>query len=202
MKNGVPMQLIFAVGVVVIGGGFLAAEYFLVKWYPRYQQQVNEQTLKLLPYRNDALGIQMQVAAGIYGRVESFPGGVRIFRPRLLGDGPSLTITSEPNPGRASEFSPQVLAVWQTDGVQKGIPRYGFEHTAIMNRDAVLIWQSKDHIMVLTARVISPDRMVEADCSVGSESEALFMAGCDESVRTLKVAGPEPPASVEEVTGP
>src|SRR5438046_8662870 len=137
MKNGVPMQLIVAVGVVVIGGGFLAAEYFLVKWYPRYQQQVNEQTLKLLPYRNDALGIQVQVAAGIYGRVESFPGGVRIFRPRLLGDGPSLTITSQPNPDRAPAFSPQVLAVWQTARGQEGIPRYGLQHTAALNRRAV-----------------------------------------------------------------
>ena len=200
------MQLIVAVGVVVIGGGFLAAEYFLVKWYPRYQQQVNEQTLKLLPYRNDALGIQMQVAAGIYGRVESFPGGVRIFRPRLLGDGPSLTVTSQPNPDRAPAFSPQVLAVWQTDGVQKGIPRYSFEHTAILNRDAVLIWQSQNRSLALTARVISPERIVQVDCSPGGENEALFIQACESSARTLKVAGPEPaakpPVGVEEVIAP
>ena len=200
------MQLTFALGVVVIGGGFLGAEYFLVKWYPRHQQQVSDQTLKLLPYRNEALGIEMQVAAGIYGKVESFPGGVRIFRPRLLGTGPSLTVTTQPNPERAAEFSPQILAVWQTDGVQKGIPRYSFEHTAILNRDAVLIWQSRNRSLALTARVISPERIVQVDCSPGGENEALFIQACESSARTLKVAGPEPapkpPVGVEEVIAP
>ena len=206
MSKGLPMQLTFAVGVVVIGGGFLGAEYFLVKWYPRHQQQVRDQTLKLLPYRNEALGIEMQVAAGIYGKVESFPGGVRIFRSRLLGTGPSLTITTQPNPERAAEFSPQILAVWQTDGVQKGIPRYSFEHTAILNRDAVLIWQSQNRSLALTARVISPERIVQVDCSPGGENEALFIQACESSARTLKVAGPEPaakpPVGVEEVIAP
>ena len=206
MSKGLPMQLTFALGIVVIGGGFLGAEYFLVKWYPRHQQQVRDQTLNLLPYRNDALGIEMQVAAGIYGKVESFPGGVRIFRPRLLGTGPSLTVTTQPNPERAAEFSPQILAVWQTDGVQKGIPRYSFEHTAILNRDAVLIWQSQNRSLALTARVISPERIVQVDCSPGGENEALFIQACESSARTLKVAGPEPapkpPVGVEEVIAP
>ncbi len=31
-------------------------------------------------YRNDSLGVDMQIAAGLYGEVESFPGGVRIVR--------------------------------------------------------------------------------------------------------------------------
>jgi hypothetical protein len=206
MKTGIPMQVTVALAILVLGGGFLGTEYFLVRWYPRHQQRVSEETLKLLPYRNDGLGIEMQVAAGIYGKVESSPGSVKIFRSRIFRDGPSLTVTSQPNPDARAEFSPQVLAVWQTDGVEKGIPRYTFEHTAIMGRDAVLIWQSKNRTMTLTARVISPDRIVEADCSVGSEDEALFMQACEASVRTLKVAGPEPggrpPAAVEEVTGP
>ena len=205
MKKGIPMQLIVALGILLLGGGFLGLEYFLVKWYPRNRLQVTEATLELLPYRNDGLGIEMQVAAGIYGKVESAPGSVRIYRPRLLGAEPSLTIASQPNPDHAAEFTPQILAIWQTDGVTKGLPRYRFERTTVNQRDAALIWQSRDRIMTLTARVISPDRIVEANCSAGSEDEALFMQACDESVRTLKVAGPEapakPPEGIQEIPG-
>ena len=47
--------------------------------------------------------------------------------------------------------------------------------------------------MVLTARVISPDRLIEASCTPGTlDDEALYMQACEASVRTLKVAGPEP----------
>lgn len=199
------MQWIVGILIVVLGGGFLAVEYFLVKWYPRHQAQVSENTLRLLPYQNDGLGIEMQVAAGIYGKVESFSGGVRIYRPRLLGAGPSLTITSQPNPDHTWEFTPQSLAVWETDGVTKGIPRYHFEKTTINNRDAVILRQSRDRTMLLTARVMSADRIVEAVCSVDGEDEALFLQACDESVRTIKLAGPEPPVKVtpgiQEVPG-
>src|SRR5579863_7412412 len=164
MKNssGVSTQLIVALVILLAGGGFLGVEYFLVKWYPRHQLRVNEETLKLLPYQNDGLGVDMQVAAGLYGKVESFPDGIRIYRWRLLSADPSLTITSQPNPEHAAPFAPQVTAVWETDGVQKGIPRYHLEETAIENRDAVLIWQAKDRIMTLTTRIISPDRIIVA----------------------------------------
>jgi len=207
MKNdGFSMQWIVGILIVVLGGGFLAVEYFLVKWYPRHEQQVTENTLKLLSYQNDGLGIEMQVAAGIYGKVDSFGGGVRIYRPRfLVSVGPSLTITSQPNPDHTWEFTPQILAVWETDGVTKGIPRYHFEKTTINNRDAVIIRQSRDRTMILTARIMSADRIVEAVCSVDGEDETLFLEACDESVRTLKLAGPEPPIKVpqgiEEVPG-
>lgn len=205
MKKGLSMQSTVALAILILGAGFLALEYFLVKWYPRHLLRVTEATLELLPYRNDGLGIEMQVAAGIYGKVESAPGSVRIYRSRLVVTGPSLTITSEPNPDHAAEFTPQILAIWQTDGVTKGLPRYRFERTTINQRDAALIWQSRDRIMTLTARVISPDRIVEAVCSAGSEDEALFMQACDESVRTLKVAGPEappkPPEGIQEIPG-
>ena len=199
------MQWIVGILIVVLGGGFLAVEYFLVKWYPRHQAQVSENTLRLLPYQNDGLGIEMQVAAGIYGKVESFSGGVRIYRPRLFGAGPSLTIASQPNPDHTWEFTPQILAVWETDGVTKGIPRYHFEKTTINNRDAVILRQSRDRTMVMTARIMSADRIVEAVCSVDGEDEALFLQACDESVRTIKLAGPEPPVKVtpgiQEVPG-
>jgi len=199
MKREFPTQLIVGLLIVLVGGGVLAGEYFLVKWYPRHKQRVTEETLKLLPYRNDSLGIEMQVAAGLYGRVNNFPGGVRITRPKFWSIGPSLTITSQPNPDQATEFSPQVLAKWQTMGAYEEIPRYHFERAKINKRDAVLIWQYKDRAMLLTARVISSDRLVEAYCTPGQADEAVFMQACESSVRTLKVAGPEPPPPAQPV---
>ena len=178
-----------------------------VKWWPLHNERVTEKTLQLLPYENDGLGIKMQVAAGIYGKVKSFPGGVRIYRPRLIGSGPSINITSQPNPDHSFEFSPQILAIWETDGVQKNIANYRFEHAQVMNRDAALIWQPKNRRMMLTLREISPDRIIQAECTAGDETnEALYMQACDSSLRTIKVAGPEPPPQpepgVQEIPGP
>ena len=186
------MQLIVGLAIVIIGGGIVVGEYFLVKWYPRHEQRVNEETLKLLPYRNDTLGVEMQVAAGIYGKVADFPGGVRIDRSKFWSMGPSLTITSQSNPGQDAEFSPQVLARWQTQGVTEEIPSYRFEHTKINKRDAVLIWQYKDRVQYVTARVISPARIVEATCTAGRAGEDLLLQACEESLRTIKVEGPQP----------
>jgi hypothetical protein len=194
MKMESRIQLVVGLLVVVLGGGVLGGEYFLVKWYPRHEQQVHEDTLKLLPYRNDSLGIELEVAAGLYGKVEGFPGGVRITRPEFWRIPAALTITAQPNPDGTFEFSPQILAKWQTQGTYEDIPRYHFEHTKINKRDAVLIWQYKDRAMLLTVRVISSDRLVELYCTPGREDEPLFMQACESSVHTLKVAGPEPPA--------
>ena len=193
MKREISTQLLVALGIVLLGGGILGGEYFLVKWYPRHQQRVQEEALKLLPYRNDSLGIEMQVAAGLYGEVENFPGGVRITRPKFWSIPPSLTITSQPNPDGTFEFSPQILAKWQTQGTYEDIPRYHFEHTRINNRDAVLLWQYKNRAMLLTVRVISSERLIEMYCTPGREDEELFMQACEATVHTLKVAGPEPP---------
>lgn len=206
MKKEIPLQLIVGLMILLVGAGILAGEYFLVRWYPRHQQRVMEETLTLLPYRNDALGIELQVAAGIYGKVQPFPGGVKIFRPKFWSIGPSLTITSQPNPDRAAEFAPEVLAKWQVQGTYAEIPRYHFEHTKIMNRDAVLIRQFENRSMLLTARVISSERIIEADCTPGRADEALFMQACEASLRSMKVAGPEPPlpatTGVMEIAAP
>lgn len=193
------MQLLFAFGVLILGGGILVGEYFLVKWYPRHQQRAQEEALRLLPYRNDSMGIDMQVAAGLYGKVENFPGGVRITRPKFWSIPPSLTITSQPNPDGTFEFSPQILAKWQTQGIYEEIPRYHFEHTKINKREAVLIWQYKNRAMLLTVRLISSERLIEMYCTPGREDEALFMQACESSVHTVKVAGPEPPAPAPPV---
>ena len=204
MAKEIPSQLKFALMVVVIGTVLLGGEYFLVNWYPGHQQRARDETLQLLPYQNPGLGVDLQIAAGIYGKIESFPGGVKIYRPKFWSIGPSLTLTSQPNPDGAVEFSPQVLAKWQTAGVYQEIGRYHFEHTKINNRDAVLISQLKDRYMVMTVRVLSPDRMVEANCSPGSEDEALYLQACEESLRSMKVAGPVPPPTptpgVQELT--
>ena len=193
MKKHIPTQLIVGLGILLIGGGIVGGEYFLVKWYPRHKEAVKQETLALTSYKNDGLGFEMQVAAGINEKVEPFSGGVRIFSPRFWSTGPSLTITSQPNPDQSAEFTPQELAIWQTDGVQHNLWRYDYEHTQINDRNAVLIWQYKNHAMMLTARVISPDHIVEANCTPGSADEILYMEACKESVLTIKVAGPPSP---------
>ena len=203
MKKQIPTQLFVGLGILLVGGGIILGEYFLVRWYPAHRAGVIRDTLRLTPFKNDGLGVEMQVAAGIDEKVEAFSGGVRIYSPRFWSTGPSITVTSEPNPDHSGEFTPQTLATWQTDGVQHGLLRYTFEHTRINDRDAVLIWQYEHREMVLTARVISPDRIIEASCTPGSADESLYTQACDESVRSLTVEGPpspQPPvAGIEEV---
>ena len=99
------MQVKFALGIILIGGTALLAEYVLVKWYPYYEGYNASKVLKALPYQNATLGVDMQVAAGIYGKVDDFPGGVRIYRSRLFSRGPALIITSQSNPNNVEEFS-------------------------------------------------------------------------------------------------
>ena len=180
-------------GILLIGGGIVGGEYLFVKWYPKHKEAVKSVTLAPISYKNDDLGFELQVAAGIDEKAEAFSGGVQIFSPRFMTAGPFLTITSQPNPDKTGEFTPQELAIWETDGVQHNLWRYDFQHTRINDRDAVLIWQYKNHAMQLTARVISPDHIVEAICTPGSADEVLYLQACEESERTLKVAGPPSP---------
>ena len=189
------MQFIVGLGILLIGGGIVGGEYFLVKWYPKHKEAVRTRTLAPTTYKNDELGFELQVATGFNENSETFPGGVRIFAKKFLTAGPSLTITSQPNPDKKAEFTPQELAIWETDGVQHKLWRYDFQHTRINDRDAVLIWQYRNRAMLLTARVISPDHTVEANCTPGSAEEALYLQACEESLRTIKVAGPPSPES-------
>lgn len=187
------MQLTVGLGILLIGGILVGGEYFLVKWYPGHKQRVADEVLALKPYQNQQMGVDMQIAAGIYGKVEPFPGGVKISRSKFMSVGPSLTLTTQPNPDKTFEFTPEILAKWQVRGTYEEIPRYTFEHTKIQNRDAVLIWLQKDRMMHLYAHIISPERIVEADCTPGKADEALYLQACQESLSTIKVAGPEPP---------
>jgi len=192
MKWKMPTQMKWALAILIIGGGALAGEYVLVKWYPYYQGYRADKALKLLPYQNTDLGIKMQVAAGLYGKVDDFPGGVKIYRSRLLGNGASLTITSQANPGHTDEFSPQILAQWQTKGTYQHIADYRFERTKIQGRDAAIIWQSRGTAMMVTAHIISRDHIVEANCLTGPFDTSLYLNACESSLRTIKVAGPPP----------
>ncbi len=194
MKKKIPTQIIVGLGILLVGGGIAGSEYFLVKGYPAHKEEVIKKTLALTSCNTDDLGFEVQVAAGINEKSELFSGGVRVFSPIFWSVGPSLTITSQPNPDQSAEFTPQQLAKWETEGVADELPRYHFEHTRINDRDAVLIRQYKNRAMLLTARVISPDHIVEANCSPGNADEDLYMQACDESVRTIKVAGPPSPS--------
>jgi hypothetical protein len=193
MKKPIVSQLILAVSILIIGGGLVGGEYLLVKWYPGHHQRVSEETLKQRPYHNDSLGIDIQMANGLYGNVETFPGGVKISRSKFWSVGPSLIITSQSNPDQTWEFSPQVLAKWESKGAVEDLPLYHLERTKINNRDAMLIRQLKGRYMHLTARIICRERIIEADCSPGGEDEVLYMEACDETLRTIKAAGAEPP---------
>jgi hypothetical protein len=195
------MQLTIGLGILLIGGTMVGGEYLLVRWMPKHKQQVADEVLAGLPYHNEAMGLDMQIASGFYGKVEPFPGGVKIYKSKFMNIGPSITLTQQPNPDKTFEYAPELLAKWQTRGVYEDIPRYSFEHTKINKRDAVLIWQQKDRMMVLTAHIMSPDRIVEASCTPGKEDEVLYLRACEESLRTIKVAGPEPPEEppVQEV---
>ncbi len=205
MKKQISFQWIVGLSILLIGGAFLAGEYYLVKWMPKHRENVKEDTLKPAPYKNELLGVEIQIASGFMGKTEEFPGGVRISNPKFMGIGPSITITAQPNPDASHEFDPRSLARWQTDDVYMQVPRYGFARLKINGRDAVIITQFKNRAMLLTARVINPDRIVEVNCTPGQEEENLYMQACDQTVRTLKVAGPElppPPAPVYELGPP
>ncbi len=192
-KVKISAQLVVALAILVIGGGLVGGEVLLVKWWPAHKQRVADETLAPVPYHNDSLGLDVEVAAGIYGKVAPFPGGVKIFQPKFMSAVPSLTITAQPNPDKTFDFSPEILAKWQTRGVMEEIPRYSFEHTKINHRDAAMIWQLKDGMMWVTAHIMSPDRIVQADCTPGKEDETLYLQACEQSMRSIKLAGPLPP---------
>ena len=193
MGKKIPNQLILAISILIIGGALVGGEYLLMKWYPGHRQRVSEETLAQRSYHNEALGIDMQISSGLYGKIEAFPGGVKIRRSKFWSVGPSLAITSQPNPDHTWEFSPEELAKWETKGVTEDLPLYHLEHTKINNRDAMMIRQLLGRYLHLTARILTQDRLIEADCSPGDEDETLYMEACDETLRTIKVAGPEPP---------
>jgi hypothetical protein len=194
MKFRAPTQLVVALAIIVIGGGAVGAEYVLVKWYPIHRQAVTESLQKMLPYENQSLGIDMQVAAGIYGKVQAIPDGVRIYRPEVFGPVPSLTIVSQPNPDGATEFSPDILARWETDGVTHHIPGYLYDpyQTQINGRNAAVISQIKNQMTVLTAHLISKQRILQVDCAPGVDDQDIYVPACRATINSIKLDATPP----------
>jgi hypothetical protein len=197
MKFRASTQLIVALAIILIGGGALGAEVLLVKWYPIHKQAVTDALQKMLPYQNPKLGIEMEVAAGIYGKVQDIPDGVRIYRPQVFGPVPSLTIVSLPNPDGATEFSGDLLAQWETAGATHSILGYFYQHTQINGRNAALIHQPRNHMTVLTAHLISPQRILQVDCIPGADDQDIFVPACDSTVYSIKLDGVPPPPPTE-----
>jgi hypothetical protein len=199
MKLRIPTQLIVALAIVLIGAGAIGGEYLLVKWLPHHEQNVKDAAQRLLPYQNPSLGIEsMGVAAGIYGRVEDSPGGVHVYRTKFLGGGPSITITSQANPDGATDFSEQLLAQWEAIGANTGIPRYNFEHTQVNGHNIAFVWQlQRNNQMLVTAHLISPQRIIQLACTPGAEDERTYMEACEATARSIKLSGPQLPPPQE-----
>jgi hypothetical protein len=199
MKLRMPIQLTVALGIILVGVGALGGEYVLVKWMPHHEQNVKDEVQRLLPYQNPGLGIDsMGVAAGIYGTVVDSPGGVRIYRKELLGGGPWLTITSQANPDGATDFSDQLLAQWQALGANLGILRYHFDHIQINEHNAAIVWQmQRNGQMLLTVHLISPERILQVECSPGVEDEITYTEACEATAKSIHLAGPPLPPPQE-----
>jgi hypothetical protein len=179
------------IGIVVIGAALLASEFFLIRWYPGHKERKEQQELSLLPYQNSGMGLQMHIASVIYGKVREGSQGITVYRPRLLGRGPSIVISLKPN--TSSQFTPELLAKLETAGVENNLLGYNFQHLTLDNRDAILISQydvaSKS--LNITAKVLAPDRMIEAVCNTGSGAEQeLYTEACDESLKSIQLSGP------------
>jgi hypothetical protein len=199
MKREFSPQFIFALVILLGGGAVVGGEYLLVKRYPEYRQRKIDEALELRPYKNDTLGVEMGVAAGLHNKVEDFAGGVRFSGWKFWGTNPTLSLAARPNPEGTHNFDPNTLAKWQTAGTYQEIPRYRFQRTEVNGREAVIIWQWKGRAMHMTARVISPEKIVEVECTPGSADETLYMEACERSVASMKVAGPERPAPEQPV---
>jgi hypothetical protein len=178
--------------ILIAGAILLCGEYFTLRWYPSHKERVQQADLKLLPYQNNSLNLQMQVAAGIYGKVRASGTGIKIYRWRILGAGPSITITSQPNPSNGSQFSPVLLAQLETAGVREGLLGYQFQHMTLDNRDAYLVWQYDpiSRSMNVRAQVMAPNRVLNAACNTGSSDLDLYTEACEETLKSIQLSGP------------
>ena len=151
MKKKIPTQLMVGLGILLVGGGIIGGEYFPREMVSETQSR-REKAKRWLPppTRTMIWELRCRWRRALTEKVEPFAGGVRIYSPGFWSIGPSITITSQPNPDQSAEFTPQDLAKWETDGALHNLPRYHFEHTRINDRDAVLIWQYKNRAMLLT----------------------------------------------------
>jgi hypothetical protein len=190
-KINISGQRKVTIGILVVGAILLSAEFLLIRWYPGHQERSQQQALKLFPYQNSAMGLQMDVAACLYGRVrDSGVKGIKISRWGLFGKGPSITISLKPN--SSAQFTPELIAQLETAGVRENLLGYQFQHVTLGSRDAILIWQYDEHSrsMNVTAQVLAPDRMIEAVCNTGTGDQDLYTEACNESLKSIQLSGP------------
>jgi hypothetical protein len=179
------------IGILIAGAILLTSEFFLIRWYPGHKERAEQQALKLFPYQNSAMGLQMDIAAALYGKVRDGANQIKISRWSLFGKGPSITISLKPN--HSAQFTPQLLAQLETAGVRNDLLGYQFQHVTLGNRDAILIWQYDEgsRSMNVTAQVLAPDRMIQAVCNTGSGSDQdLYTEACNESLKSIQLSGP------------
>jgi hypothetical protein len=190
MKIQISGQRKVTIGILVIGAALLSAEFLIIRWYPGHQERAQQQALRLLPYQNSAMGLQMDIAAALYGKVRDHGKEITISRWKLFGKGPSITILLKPN--SSSQFTPELLAQLETAGVRNNLLGYQFQHVTLGTRDAILIWQydERSRSMNVTAQVLAPDRMVQAVCNTGTGDQDLYTEACNESLKSIQLTGP------------
>ncbi|MDE3181732.1 MAG: hypothetical protein KGM47_18965 [Acidobacteriota bacterium] len=192
----------WATVIIIIAAAIVVGiEYLSVRWYPAHKDREDNAALKLLPYQNSTLEIQMQIASGIYGSVKDFPGGVEIRRSRLFGSGPVLRITTAPNPESASTFDDKLMAKIETAGTMSGDPTYQFERLTLNGRDAYIVsrYDANSKSTNVTEAVMAPDRIIQAVCNTGTHDEDVFTQACNESLKSMNVKGP--PSKLPEKMG-
>jgi hypothetical protein len=191
MRIQISGQRKVTIGILIVGAILLSAEFFFIRWYPGHQERVQQQELKLFSYQNGAMGLQMDIAAVLYGKVRDSGKDITISRWKLFGKRPSITISLKPN--SSSQFTPELLAQLETAGVRNNLFGYQFQHVTLGNRDAILIWQydAASRSMNVTAQVLAPDRMVQAICNTGSSGDQeLYTEACNESLKSIQLSGP------------
>jgi len=68
-----------------------------------------------------------------------------------------------------------------------------------------MIWQymPQTQSMQVTARIMAPDRILQAVCDTGNADQAVYTPACDESLKSIVLAGPpsvlSPPPSLTSV---
>lgn len=189
--RAVSSQRKVTVGIVIVGAVLLTSEFLLIRWYPGHKDRANQQALKLLPYQNSPMGLQMDIAATLYGRVRNGANQIEISRWHLFGRPPSITISLKPN--HSTQFTPELLADLETAGVRNNLLGYQFQHVTLGDRDAVLIWQydPPTRSMNVTAQVLAPDRMIQAVCNTGSGGDQdLYTEACNETLKSIQLSGP------------
>lgn len=184
--------------ILVIAALILGTEYTIKRWYPAHKHQEEDTALKPLPYENAALGLKMHVSAGFYEKIAASAAGVKIYRSHIMGGSPSITLTLLPNPDRASEFTEKFLDQQDESDPANNAPGYEFQHVRFAGRDGYLVTgpDPRTKITTVMARILAPDRMIQAVCSTGGAKQDVFTEACTESLTSINLSGP--PSEIKE----